>query len=146
MTDDGPGEPGRPPAASEAGRWDARRRLAVGGRPPAVAVVGPCASGKSTLTAALRAAGYDARQPAQEHSYVPDMWRRLTDPDVLIYLDVSYEALLARRPNFGEREFLERERARLAHARAHADLVIDTSALTAEAVLARVVGFLKSAG
>jgi hypothetical protein len=75
-----------------------------------VAVVGPCASGKSTLTAALRAAGYEARQPAQEHSYVPDMWRRLVDPDVLIYLDISYEALLERRPHFGEQAYLEREK------------------------------------
>ncbi|MBK7217144.1 MAG: hypothetical protein IPH95_08855 [Candidatus Promineofilum sp.] len=73
-----------------------------------IAVVGPCASGKSTLTAALRAAGYEARMPAQEHSYVPDMWRRLVDPDVLIYLDISYEALLERRPHFGERAYLER--------------------------------------
>ena len=110
-----------------------------------VAVVGPCASGKSTLVAALRAAGYDARHPAQEHSYVPDMWQRLLAPDALIYLDIDYEALLARRPNFGEPEFLERERERLAHARAHADLVIDTSALTVEEVLARVVGFLSGA-
>jgi chloramphenicol 3-O-phosphotransferase len=109
-----------------------------------VAVVGPCASGKSTLTAALRAAGYEARMPAQEHSYVPDMWRRLVDPDVLIYLDISYEALLERRPHFGEQEYLEREKARLAHARAHADLVVDTSELAAEEVRRRVLAALPS--
>ena len=109
-----------------------------------IAVVGPCASGKSTLTAALRAAGYVVRMPAQEHSYVPDMWRRLVDPDVLIYLDISYEALLERRPYFGEREYLEREKARLAHAREHADLVVDTSELAAEAVAARVAAFLEA--
>lgn len=108
-----------------------------------VAVVGPCAAGKSTLTAALRAAGYEARMPAQEHSYVADMWRRLVDPDVLIYLDISYEALLARRPHFGEAEYLAREKARLRHARAHADLVIDTSELTAEEVRAVVMNFLR---
>ncbi len=107
-----------------------------------IAVVGPCASGKSTLTAALRAAGYEARQPAQEHSYVPDMWRRLVDPDVLIYLDISYEALLERRPHFGEQEYLEREKARLAHARAHADMVVDTSELAAEEVRRRVLAAL----
>jgi deoxyadenosine/deoxycytidine kinase len=110
-----------------------------------IAVVGPCASGKSTLTAALRAAGYEARMPAQEHSYVADMWRRLVDPDVLIYLDISYEALLRRRPHFGEREYLEREKARLAHAREHADLVIDTSELAAEEVRARVLESLPQA-
>lgn len=110
--------------------------------PLRVAVVGPCASGKSTLVAALRAAGYEARHPAQEHSYVPDMWQRVVDPDVLIYLDISYEALLARRPHFGEREYLEREKARLAHAREHADLVVDTSELAAEEVRQRVLAAL----
>ncbi len=109
---------------------------------PRVAVVGPCASGKSTLTAALRAAGYEARMPAQEHSYVADMWRRLVDPDVLIYLDISYEALLARRPHFGEAEYLAREKARLRHARAHADLVVDTSEMTAEEVWGAVQEYL----
>lgn len=109
-----------------------------------VAVVGPCASGKSTLTAALRAAGYEARMPAQEHSYVPDMWRRLVDPDVLIYLDITYEALLARRPHFGERDYLEREKARLAHARSHADLVVDTSEMTVEGVAEMVLEALAS--
>ena len=39
-----------------------------------IAVVGPCASGKSTFAKALKAAGYEARHPAQEHSYVPNMW------------------------------------------------------------------------
>jgi len=111
-------------------------------RPLRVAVVGPCASGKSTLVKALRAAGYEARHPAQEHSYVKDMWRRLVDPDVLIYLDISYEALLERRPFFGERAYLEREQARLAHAREHADLYLDTSYLTAEQVWERVNAFL----
>ena len=110
--------------------------------PLRVAVVGPCAAGKSTLVKALREAGYEARHPAQEHSYVPDMWLRLVDPDVLIYLDITYEALLARRPTFGEREYLEREKARLAQAREHADLVVDTSGLTSEAVREFVLGAL----
>jgi len=26
----------------------------------------------------------------QEHSYVKDMWLRLTNPDVLVFLDASY--------------------------------------------------------
>jgi cytidylate kinase len=108
-----------------------------------VAVVGPCASGKSTLVAALRVAGYEARQPAQEHSYVPDMWRRLVDPDVLIYLDLSYAAYRQRRPkDDAGPEYLKMQRARLGHARAHANLVIDTSRLTAEAVATRVLAAL----
>jgi len=113
--------------------------------PLRVAVVGPCAAGKSTLVKALREAGYEARHPAQEHSYVPDMWLRLVDPDVLIYLDVTYEALLARRPTFGEREYLEREKARLVHARAHADFVVDTSGLTASEVREMIMSFLDPA-
>ena len=110
--------------------------------PLRVAVVGPCAAGKSTLVKALREAGYEARHPAQEHSYVPDMWLRLVDPDVLIYLDVTYEALLARRPTCGEQEYLEREKARLAHAREHADLVVDTSGTEAIEVQDKVLVFL----
>ena len=110
--------------------------------PVRVAVVGPCASGKSTLVAALKAAGYDARHPAQEHSYVKDMWQRLVDPDVLIYLDINYQALLGRRPNFGEPEYLEREKERLAHARAHADLVVDTSEREPESVKSQVLSYL----
>jgi adenylate kinase family enzyme len=51
-----------------------------------VGVVGPCGSGKSTLIAALEAQGYPCRHIAQEHSYVKDMWKRITNPDVLIFL------------------------------------------------------------
>jgi RNase adaptor protein for sRNA GlmZ degradation len=94
--------------------------------------------------AALKAAGYDARHPAQEHSYVKDMWRRLVDPDVLIYLDVSHEVYRQRRPkDDAGPEYLEMQRDRLAHARAHADLVIDTSELAAEEVRRRVLAALR---
>ena len=113
--------------------------------PLRVAVVGPCAAGKSTLVKALREAGYEARHPAQEHSYVPDMWLRLVDPDVLIYLDVTYEALLARRPTFGERGYLEREQARLVHAQGHADLVVVASGLTASEVREMIMAFFEPA-
>jgi chloramphenicol 3-O-phosphotransferase len=113
--------------------------------PLRIAVVGPCASGKSTLVAALRAAGYDARHPAQEHSYVKDMWRRLTDPDVLIYLDLSLEAYRQRRPrDDAGPKYLEMQRARLVHAREHADLVVDTSGMTAEEVRDRVITILRA--
>lgn len=125
-------------------RSDRRPSSVVRGLSPLrVAVVGPCASGKSTLVAALRAAGYEARHPAQEHSYVKDMWQRLVDPDVLIYLDVSHEVYRQRRPtDDAGPEYLEMQRARLAHARVHADLVVDTSRMTAEAVWIVVESFL----
>ncbi len=56
-----------------------------------IGVVGPCGAGKSSLVAGLKAEGFLVRHIAQEHSYVPDMWKRLSNPDILIYLDVSYE-------------------------------------------------------
>jgi len=111
--------------------------------PLRIAVVGPCASGKSTLVKALRAAGYDARHPAQEHSFVKDMWQRLIDPDVLIYLDLSHEAYRARRPKDDARpEYLAMQRERLSHAREHADLVVETSGMTAEGVREQVLAYL----
>jgi ribose 1,5-bisphosphokinase PhnN len=112
--------------------------------PLIVAVVGPSAAGKSTLVAALREAGYAARHVAQEHSYVPDMWQRIHPPDVLIYLDVSYEATKSRRHVSWGPERREEEVARLAHALQHADLVVDTDTLSAEGVRERVLRYLQS--
>jgi hypothetical protein len=112
--------------------------------PLRIAVVGPCASGKSTLIEALRAAGYEARHTAQEHSYVPAMWQRISKPDVLIYLDVSYEVARTRRPTLdGGPERLAIQHQRLAHARQHCDLYLDTSGLSAEQVHDQVFGFLE---
>jgi RNase adaptor protein for sRNA GlmZ degradation len=108
-----------------------------------VAVVGPSASGKSTLVARLKDAGYAARHVAQEHSYVKDMWQRIHPPDVLIYLDVSYEVSRQRRPvvRWGpDRHTVEVER--LSHARQHCDLYIDTSSLTPDEVSEKVFAFL----
>ncbi|MCI0394683.1 MAG: hypothetical protein L0332_27875 [Chloroflexi bacterium] len=112
--------------------------------PLRVAVVGACAAGKSTLVASLRQAGYEARHVAQEHSYVPAMWQRISRPDVLIYLDVSYEAIRSRRPHLNLRpEELEEQRRRLAHARQHCDLYLDTSGLSAAEVRGRALSFLE---
>lgn len=112
-------------------------------KPLRVALVGPCASGKSTLAKILRTAGYDARQPAQEHSYVPAMWQKLTQPDLLIYLDVDYEAVVARRPqNAGSPQRLADQHQRLAHARQHCDLYLDTSDLSLAEVQMKVMAFL----
>lgn len=110
-----------------------------------MAVVGPSAAGKSTLVAALRERGYDARHVAQEHSYVPDMWQRIAKPDVLIYLDVGYEVACQRRRMllWGLPQW-EEERRRLAHARTHCDLYIPTDDLTPEEVLEQALGFLRA--
>jgi hypothetical protein len=109
-----------------------------------VAVVGPCAAGKTTLVLALRANGWDARQPAQEHSGVPDMWRRLTAPDVLVYLDASLETIRSHRPRaHASAAWLAELERRLAHARAHADLVHSVDGESAGETLEAVERFLR---
>lgn len=114
------------------------------GKPLRIAIVGPCAAGKTTLANALKAVGYEVRQPAQEHSYVPDMWRRMSNPDVLIYLDIDYANSKARRPYRDEPpQRLEEQRKRLALARQHCDLYLDTSNLTPDQVKAKVFSFLE---
>jgi cytidylate kinase len=105
---------------------------------PKIAIVGPCASGKSTLAARLQEAGIPARQIAQEHSYVRDMWQVLTQPDVLIFLDADYETCTQRKDlDWTEDEYLEQQR-RLRHAREHCHILVDTTDLTAEEVEERV--------
>ncbi len=114
-----------------------RRTLTIG-------LVGPCGAGKTTLARALRARGYTVRHIAQEHSHVPDMWRRLANPDMLIFLDVSFEvATKRRRLSWRKRDYLEQQR-RLAHARQHADLVIHTDTLTPQQVLQQVLDTLEN--
>lgn len=111
-----------------------------------IAIVGPCAAGKSTLMAGLKPFGYNVRHVAQEHSYAPEMWQRITKPDVLIYLDVSYENSLKRKNlSWSEEEYLE-EVHRLRHARQHADLYIDTNLLSPQQVLAQAISFLEERG
>ncbi len=108
-----------------------------------IGVVGPCGSGKSTLIAQLEQAGYSCRHIAQEHSYVPYMWKRITNPDVLIFLEASFAVCTSRRRlNWTEEDFGEQLR-RLAHARQHADLIIDTDPLTIPQVFTAVLSFLQ---
>jgi ABC-type cobalamin/Fe3+-siderophores transport system ATPase subunit len=108
-----------------------------------VGVVGPCGSGKSTLIAALEAKGYACRHIAQEHSYVKDMWKRISNPDVLIFLQASFPVCTARRHlNWNEADFAEQQR-RLSYALAHADLTVDTDALMPDEVAQLVLDFLE---
>ncbi len=100
-----------------------------------IGLVGPCGSGKTTLTALLTKEGYQARPIAQEHSFVPSMWQKITNPDFLVFLDASYLATKMRRQlDWTENEYLEQHR-RLDHARAHADLYIMTDPLSPDQVL-----------
>ncbi len=111
-----------------------------------VAVVGVCAAGKSVLVTRLRALGYDARSTAQEHSFVPDMWQRLSRPQVLVYLDVSLPMVRQRRAIDYDQRYLDLQRQRLAHARHHAHINVHTDPLTEEEVCLRVVQALRVHG
>jgi len=106
-----------------------------------IVIVGPCASGTTTLAESLRRAGYEAHPCAQEHSYVPDMWR-MSQPDVLIYLDATLDTIRRRREVSWGEEHLITEKERLAHARQHCDLYLPTDQLSKEEVLQRVEHFL----
>ena len=108
-----------------------------------IVVVGPCASGKSTLVEALQALGYDARVSGQEHSEIASLWQRL-HPDVLIALHVDIAAVRERRETAWPEWLHDRQVERLRDATGAADLEIDTTGLDAGAVVARVVAFLRS--
>ncbi len=99
-----------------------------------IAVVGVCAAGKTTLVERLRAAGYDAVQCGQEHSHIAQMWRLLTRPEILIYLDASLAVVRARRQPPLPCYLYHAQVDRLAHAREHADLVVDTDQRSPEEV------------
>ncbi len=106
---------------------------------PLIGIVGPCGSGKSTLASKLAAHGVRCRAIAQEHSYVPAMWQRITRPDLLVFLDASFETCTRRRRlNWDLWEYEEQLR-RLQHASAHADLHVQTDRLTPDEVLQAVL-------
>ncbi|HBY47560.1 MAG TPA: hypothetical protein PK593_09765 [Thermomicrobiales bacterium] len=104
-----------------------------------IAVVGHCASGKSTLASGLRGRGFDAWAVAQEHSAIANLWRHQS-PDTLIYLDVSLESIRERRddPNWPGWLY-DLQSGRLASAREHANLIVPTDSLSAGGVLSRVL-------
>lgn len=92
--------------------------------------------------AGLEQRGFTCRHIAQEHSYVQAMWQIITKPEVLIYLHSSFEnSTIRRKLDWHEKDHSEQLR-RLAHARQHANLIIETDLLTAEEVLAKVLAFL----
>jgi hypothetical protein len=111
-----------------------------------VVVVGPDATGKTELVRRLQALGYNARSCAQDHSYVPDMWRRLARPDYLVYLDARLETIARRRAIDWGQDRLDALNARLAHARVHCDLFLPTDDLEPSEVVARVQAALSAAG
>jgi thymidylate kinase len=70
------------------------------------------------------------------------MWRRFSNPDILIFLDVSYPVAQERRKlNWTTREY-EKQTYRLRNARQHADLYLDTDELRPEEILKKVLSFI----
>jgi shikimate kinase len=111
---------------------------------PLVGIVGPCGSGKTTLKRSLEQHQIQVRHIAQEHSYVPDMWQRISHPTLLIYLNVSFENATQRRKlNWTLPEY-EEQLYRLRHAREHADLVLETNQMSPDEVLQAVLQLIQN--
>lgn len=112
-------------------------------QPLRVVVVGPCASGKSTLAERLRAHGYDAYACAQEHSEISTLWRHL-DPDVVIALDVDLATVRRRRGEDWPETIFREQLRRLSSARAAADVTIDTAELDPDATESTALQLLET--
>lgn len=96
------------------------------GSRPRIVVVGPCASGKSTLANQLRELGHDVRVSGQEHSSIRNLWRKI-DHDVLVALEIDLDTVRARRSPSWPEDVYQRQQDRLRDAYAAADIVIDTA-------------------
>jgi energy-coupling factor transporter ATP-binding protein EcfA2 len=105
---------------------------------PKLVIVGTCASGKSTLAAALREAGIDASACAQEHSEIPTLWNH-TKPDVVVFLDVDLATIRARRSPTWPQTIYDAQRRRLENARSIADVIIETGAKSVDESVAVVL-------
>jgi thymidylate kinase len=115
--------------------------------PLKIGIVGPCTAGKSTLIRRLEGQ-YNVvlRHIAQEHSYVQNMWQRISQPDWLVFLDVSYPVSMQRKKlDWTVKEYEEQQR-RLQHARAHADFYLQTDDFTPEQVAEKVAAFIREKG
>lgn len=109
---------------------------------PFIGIVGPCKAGKTTLAQNLIKRGFRARQIVQEHSFVPSMWQKITNPDLLVYLDISYKQTLTRGGmTWREHEYKE-QLTRLDHARQHAQIYIHTDDLSPDQTLEKVIDSL----
>jgi hypothetical protein len=111
---------------------------------PLIGIVGVCASGKTTLKSGLSNLGYNCRHIAQEHSYVPDMWKRLTNPDILIFLEVSYESTVTRKSLNWTREEYAQQLYRLRNAIENAQIKISTDELSPQQLIEKAVFEIKS--
>lgn len=110
-----------------------------------IAIVGPCASGKTTLVNGLHARGYaHARLVPQEHSGVPKLWAWHGKPDVLIYLDAQVGTINHRQQRTDwTQAVLDEQHARLRAAREACHLYLPTDDLTIHQVLEAVIAFIE---
>ena len=108
-----------------------------------IGIVGPCKSGKTTLSVGLNKLGQNSKTIAQEHSFSPSMWKKITNPDILIYLNVDFENTIKRSDLNWLPKDLEKQKKRLTNALAEADLVVETSNLNITEVLIKVNSYLK---
>ncbi len=74
------------------------------------------------------------------------MWQRLSRPDWLVFLDVSYPFSIKRKKLDWTIEEYQEQQRRLKHARQHADLYLMTDDLTPEQVAEKVGAFLENKG
>jgi hypothetical protein len=108
-----------------------------------IAIVGPCGAGKTVLAEGLRCEGWNARQIAQEHSAVPNMWQVVTQPDVLIYLEAPFDVCTDRKQLDWTTQDYGQQMQRLRHAREHSDIALDTAERTPGDILKLVLDFLE---
>lgn len=107
--------------------------------PRKVAVVGTCASGKTSVTTALKERGFDAYAVAQEHSAIPNLWNH-QQPERVVFLENSLETVRRRRADDVWPEWIYQvQLKRLAAARNHADIVVTTDDLSLNDVVDMVV-------
>jgi thymidylate kinase len=70
------------------------------------------------------------------------MWQHITKPDILIFLDVSFPVCQQRRPLNWKFSDFEEQQKRLAHARLHANLTINSDDFSIAEILTTVINFL----
>ena len=110
-----------------------------------VAVVGVCASGKTTLVSRLKDMGIEAYNIAQEHSGIKTLWQKKC-PDILVLLDAELATIRKRRDVPWGEERLVLQRERLQDARQNADIFIKTDSLSKNEVAERVMAYIRRTG
>jgi broad-specificity NMP kinase len=110
-----------------------------------IAVAGVCGSGKTTIVDRLRQHGYDAYVVSQEHSIIRDLWKH-QDPAALVFLDIRLETVRTRRNNDWPQWMYDLQQDRLADARAHATVTIETDTHSIDETVDLIIQALQQPG